>query len=376
MLLEPGSNTDACVARALGAVMRKAAIACGVIGVILLVGAGLMAWWITPSYIARLPSDYNKTRTYSGTIGSLINPAALATGNLSAAVKTGLPQTVKNSVKVTQTSGNTALVRNTITVTSSGRQIGALTSNYAVDRTSLAATGSHPSNWHVTNARGLTFSWPIPAKKQNYTGWVPYTLSTTPLTYVAQMQHGGVNTYEYQSTVPPTRITNPQVLAVLPKSLPVALLPRIEAAGLISRSQLGGLARAFPGAKAIPLAYTYQSTSTYWVAPDTGIVVDVHRSERQLGAIALPNGKVIPLLPVLADSFKATSSSVSAAATDANNGSSTITTWGTIVPIVAAAVGFVLVVLAIILWMRGRSRGRPVQVTPGQRHPSPAGQIS
>ena len=165
-------------------------------------------------------------------------------------------------------------------------------------------------------------------------------------------------------------------LALLPKSLPVALLARIEAAGLISRSQLAGLARAFPGAKTIPLAYSYQSTSTYWVAPATGIVVDVHRSEREVGNIALPDGKTIPLLPVLADSFKATPASVSAAATDANNGSSTITTWGTIVPIVAAAVGFVLVVLAIVLWMRGRSRGRPVAPAPGQRHPSPAGQIS
>jgi hypothetical protein len=356
--------------------MRKAAIACGAVGVILLVAAGLLAWWITPSYIARLPGNYNKVRTYSGTIGTLIDPAALATGNLSGAVKTGLPETVTNSVRVTQTSGNTALVRNAITVTSAGHQVGALTSNYAVDRTSLAATGSHPASWHVTNARGLTFSWPIDAKRQNYTGWVPYTLSTTPLTYVTQVQHGGVNTYEYQSNVPPTRITNPQVLALLPKSLPVALLARIEAAGLISRSQLAGLARAFPGAKTIPLAYGYQSTSTYWVAPATGIVVDVHRSEREVGNIALPDGKTIPLLPVLADSFKATPASVSAAATDANNGSSTITTWGTIVPIVAAAVGFVLVVLAIVLWMRGRSRGRPVAPAPGQRHPSPAGQIS
>ncbi len=356
--------------------MRKTAIACGVVGVVLLVAAGLMAWWITPTYIARLPSDYSKVRTYDGTIGTLINPAALATGNLSAAVKTGLPHTVKNSVKVTQTSGNTALVKDTITDTTSGRQIGALTSNYAVDRQSLEATGSHPASWHVTNARGLTFSWPIGAKKQNYTGWVPFTQSTTPLTYVTQVQHGGVNTYEYQSNVPPTRITNPQVLAVLPKALPVALLARIEAAGLISPSQLAGLARAFPGAKTIPLAYTYQSTSTYWVAPDTGIVVDVHRSEREVGGIALPGGKTIPLLPVLADSFSGTPSSVSAAAADANNGSSTITTWGMIVPIVAAAVGFVLVVLAIVLWLRGRSRGRPVAPAPGQRHPSPAGQIS
>ena len=53
-----------------GAVMRKAAITCGVIGIVLLVAGGLLAWWITPTYIARLPSNYNKTRTYTGTIRS------------------------------------------------------------------------------------------------------------------------------------------------------------------------------------------------------------------------------------------------------------------------------------------------------------------
>ena len=53
--------------------MRKAAISSGVIGVVLLVAGGLLAWWITPSYIARLPSNYNKTRTYTGTIRSLVS---------------------------------------------------------------------------------------------------------------------------------------------------------------------------------------------------------------------------------------------------------------------------------------------------------------
>jgi len=33
--------------------MRKAAISSGVVGLILLVASALLAWWITPSYIAR-----------------------------------------------------------------------------------------------------------------------------------------------------------------------------------------------------------------------------------------------------------------------------------------------------------------------------------
>ncbi len=356
--------------------MRKAAVASGVIGVVLLVAAGLMAWWITPSYIARVPSDYNKTRTYNGTIRSLFDPAALASGNLAAAIRTGLPATLTDQVKVQQTSGNTALVQDTRTITTSGKPVASTTSHYAVNRQTLAATTSHPGNWSVTPATGLTVSWPLGAKQQNYTGWVYLTHTTTPLKYVKQAQQGGITTYEYQATVAPAPIKNAQALAGLPKTLPVSLLPRLSAAGLIPASQLATLAKAFPHVTSIPLGYTYQASNTYWVAPSTGLVVNVSTNETEMAGIALPTGKIIPLIPVLADSYHASPASLSAAVSDANNGSSSISTWGVIVPIVAAAVGFLLVVLAVILWMRRRSRGRPVDVGHGQRHPSPAGHVS
>ncbi len=356
--------------------MRKAAVSFGVIGVVLLVAAGLMAWWITPTYIARVPSDYNKTRTYDGTIRSLFDPAALASGNLAAAIKTGLPAKLTDQVKVQQTSGNTALVQDTRTISAAGRPVSATTSHYAVNRQTLAATSSHPGSWSVTPATGLTVSWPLGAKQQNYTGWVYLTQTTTPLKYVKQAPQGGINTYQYQATVPPTPIKNPQALAGLPKTLPVSLLPRLSAAGIIPARQLASLAKAFPHATSIPLGYTYQASNTYWVAPSTGLVVNVSNSETEMAGIALPTGKIIPLIPVLADTYHASPASLSAAVTDANNGSSTISTWGVIVPIVAAAVGFVLVVLAVVLWMRRRSKGRPVDVDHGQRHPSPAGHVS
>ena len=356
--------------------MRKAAISCGVVGVVLLIAAGLMAWWITPTYIARVPSGYNKTRVYTGTIRSVVNPQALATGNLAAAIKTGLPGTLSDQVRALQTSGNTALIQDTRTVTAGGTTVAKTVERYAVNRQNLQATTSHPSGWNVTPAKGLTVSWPLGAKKQNYTGWVYLAQTTTPLKFVRQAPQGGINTYEYQAAVPPTPIKNTQVLAGLPKTLPVALLPRISAAGLISPAQLASLEKAFPHATTIPLGYTYQAANTYFVAPATGLVVNVANSETEMGGIALPNGRIIPLLPVLSDSYHATPASLRAAVTDARNGSSTITTWGVTVPIIAAAVGFLLVVLAILLWILGRSRGRPVDVVPGRRHPSPAGQIS
>ena len=353
--------------------MRKTAISAGVIGLVLLIAAALMAWWITPSYIARMPSGYNTTRTYDGTIRSLFNPAALATGNLAGAIKTGLPATITETVKVQQTSGNTALVQDTRAITAAGTAVGQTVSPYALDRQTLEATSSHPSSWNVIPATGLTVSWPLGAKQQNYTGWVYQTDTTTTLRYVKQVQQGGINTYEYQATVPPTVIKNPQLLASLPKSLPVSLLPRLQAAGLISPTVLASLAKAFPGATSVPLGYTYQAANTYYVAPGTGLVVNLSNSEAEMGGIALPGGKIIPVLPVLAYTYHASPASLSAAVNDANNGSSTINAWGVIAPIAAAAVGFLLVVLAVILWIRGGSRGRPAETAHPERHPAPAG---
>jgi hypothetical protein len=139
-------------------------------------------------------------------------------------MRRNLPGTFTQNVKTQQTSGNTALIQETRTVKASGSTVGTLVSHYAVDRQTLMATRNHPSGWKVTPASGITVSWPLGAKKQNYTGWVIYTESTTSLKYVNQTQQGGISTYQYHATVPPTQIKNPQVLAALPQSLPVSPL--------------------------------------------------------------------------------------------------------------------------------------------------------
>jgi Porin PorA len=356
--------------------MRKAAIASGVLGLIFLLAAALLAWWITPSYIARLPSSYNKTRTYDGTIRSLVVPSALATGNLAAAVRTNLPATLTDHVKTLQTSGNTAQVQDTRTISAAGSQVSKTVNNYALDRSTLMATKSHPSNWSITPASGIVVSWPLGAKKQNYTGWVPLTQTTTPLRYVTQAKQGGINTYEYQTVVHPTIIKDTQVLSRLPGALPAALLPRIAAAGIIPAADVAALSKAFPGATSIPVKYTYQAANAYWVDPNTGLVINVANNEVETGNIALPNGKLIPIFPILSDTYHASPASLSQAVTDAKNGSTTISTWGVTVPIICLCIGFVLVVAAVVLWLLGRSRGRPVQMPERQRHPSPAGSIS
>jgi hypothetical protein len=356
--------------------MRKAAVTCGAIGLIFLLFAALLAWWITPSFVARLPSSYNKTRTYDGTIHKLLVPADLAGANPASAVKTNLPATLTEQVKVLQTSGNSALIEDIRTVKAAGSQVARTDSHYSVDRKTLEATAPHPSSWIVTPAKGLTVSWPLGAKKQNYTGWVPLTNTTTPLKFVGEAKQGGITTYAYRASVPATRITNQQVLGNLPSSLPTSLVPNLIRAGLVTPSQAASLATVFPHATSIPLAYTYQATNTYYVAPATGLVVNVANNETETANVRLPGGGLAPVTPVLSDSYHASPSSLSAAVSDANSGSGAITAFGVALPLALLVIGSVLVLTAIFLWMRKRSRGRPVDTRHGQRHPSPAGRIS
>jgi hypothetical protein len=337
--------------------MRKTAIACGAVGLFLVLVAFLLAFWITPSYIARLQGNSNTVRNYDGQVLTVVNPAALGSGNLAAAVTTGVPESLRRQVSVKQTAGNTALVRDSTTATASGRTIGSISSDYALSRTTFEATASHPSNWSITKATGLTFNWPLDAKQHNYTGWVPFTETTVPLRYVRQQPQDGINTNVYTATVPATPVRNPQVLHGLPTLLPVSLLPEIVKAGLIPASVVSDLATAYPNASAVPVSYVYSSTSTYWVAPPTGIVVNAQTTERQVATIVLPGGRLVPVFPVLADSFAFTPSTVHSAVSDATNGSGTINTWANAVPIAAGLVGFVLVVAAALLWIRGRRHG-------------------
>lgn len=357
--------------------MRKTAIACGALGLILVLAAFLLAFWITPSYIARLQSNSNTVRNYDGRVLTLVNPAALASGNLSGAVITGIPETLRRQVRVLQTSGNTALVHDTTTATGTGRIIGSISSQYAISRTSFEATASHPSSWNVTRATGLTFNWPIGAKQQNYTGWVPFTQTTVPLRYVRQEPQNGINTNVYEATVPSTPVRNDQVLRTLPMALPVSLLPEIVKAGLIPATVPAELARAYPNATSVPVSYEYSGTSTYWVAPPTGIVVNAKTTESQVASIVMPGGKLVPVFPVLSDTYAYTSPTVGSAVSDAKNGSSTINTWGTGVPIAAGIVGFLLLLAAALLWLRGRRHGvggreyRVAGPSPGPAHAEP-----
>ena len=346
--------------------MTKTRIACAVVGVLSLVAAALMAWWITPSYVARIPDGKNISRNYEGTFQTLLDPTALASGNLLGAIKQNVPMSVAQDVKVEKTSGGKALISDSRTTSAGGTKVEQTKWEYAVDRKSLEAVSSHPSSWNVIPAQGLTVSWPFGAKKKNYQGWTPETQSVATLTYLRSEKKQGITTYVYEAKVAPTKIVDPQILATLPKQLPASLLKLLGTAGALPAAQAGQLAQLLPELPAeVTLAYTFQDDSTFWIDPNTGLVIDVQRNQQRIAAIALPNGTVVPLIPAVAATYQTAPASAQSAADDARHGRTVIRWLGVYLPIILLALGFVLLVLAGGLGLLRGRRQRPVASASG-----------
>ncbi|NUP53252.1 MAG: DUF3068 domain-containing protein [Catenulispora sp.] len=350
--------------------MTKTRITCAVLGVICLVAAALMAWLVTPKWVARVPSDHTVDRTYEGTFKSLLDPGVLAQGNLQQAIKSNVPLTVVQHVQVDKTSGNKALISDTRTTSAAGAKVEQTKWDYAIDRRSLEAISNHPSDWVVIPAQGLTVSWPFGAEKKNYQGWTPETRTTTPLTYLREEKKQGITTYVYEAKAPSAKIVDDQILAVLPKTLPLALLRQLGQGGALPAGEAAQLAQILPQLpESVPLAYTFQDDSTFWVDPSTGLVIDVHRTQQRVAGIALPTGTAVPLLPVAVAAYQDTAASSQKAADEARHGRTVIRWLGVYLPIILLAVGVVLVLLALLL----RGRRRPAAAAPSDVPPTGGG---
>jgi hypothetical protein len=333
-------------------ILRSGAV---VLGVVLIVGAFLTAFWITDSYVARLPDDVNAQRPLAGTFNTLLDGQALAQGNLAGALKHNVPLSIDRNVKVLKTSDNTALVSDARTTHAAGTTVEQTTWQYAVDRRSLEPVANHPSDWSVVDAHGLTISFPFDAKKQTYTGWVPETATTVPVNYSGTEQRSGLQTYVYEATIPTSRITDSQVLAGLPKALPKSELMLLVQFGPLTPDQQQKLTALLPTlADPVPLSYTLQGNDTFWVEPETGSVIDVKRVQQRVAAITGPDGTLIPLLPVVDAAYQQTSAAVASAADDANDGRDAIEWVGTIIPIIAGVVGALLILGALLIHRRRR----------------------
>jgi hypothetical protein len=335
----------------------KVAVALAAVGALCLIAAAALVWVVLPNQ-ARLPADTNVTRTFDGTAKLLLNPTALAAGDLTKVLLRDVPVTAERTVKTLDSDGDVARVSDTRTLrTADGTDLGGSEAAYAVDRTSLEAADDHPDGWDVVDHSGLTVSWPIGTEKKDYVGWVGDTRTTTPLRYARTQERDGVDTYVFEAAVAAAPIKDEQVLAALPESLPPAVLGQLAAVLPVPAELQAQLAQVVPRLTAdVPLTYTYESTSTYWVEPETGVVVDVERTEIRKVGLELPGTPVPPSIVVYDVTTAVTDASVSEATDDATDGRDAIRLFGTILPVVLLIVGILALLPAVAKAVAGRRR--------------------
>jgi hypothetical protein len=340
--------------------MRKWSIVSGVVGIVLIAGALVVAYAVAPA-VVKLPGDTNITRTYAGTASSLLNPVAIASGNVSQAILHNVPIVATHHTQVLDTTSSDAKIADTKTLSAAGQQLSSSTFNYSVDRKNMGRGGSFSD---VTKQTGLTFNFPIHTQKQNYVGWLSDTGQSTTLRYAGTTTRGGKHVDVFTTASQPQPLTDPNQLKTLPTSLPKAALPGLAQANGVPASALAAAQSLLAQLPAnIPLAYTYQVTGAYYVSPTSGVVVDVNQHEVRSVGIAGVSG--LPTFPVADITFTSTPQSLAAAAKDATNKGNDINLVESTIPWALGIAGGVLFALGCILYYMSRRR-EPTVVSPTQ----------
>jgi hypothetical protein len=350
--------------------MRRISLFVGLfVGILLIAAAPIVRWAVAPA-VTVLPANTDTVRVYTGTASTVMNPGLLRGTLFGPALLRDQPVSVVHHVTVLDTKGTSALVRENKKVLLQNDAIADVTHGYAVDRKTLGRGTGYVG---VTAQTGLTFNWPIHTQKHGYVGWVSDTQATTPLVYSGEATRGGVKTYVYKAAVPAARITDPAELQGLPASLSKATLASMTPSLGLSIDQLKALSTVLATLPdPVPLGYLFSATSTYWVAPDSGIVVDVASHEvRTAGFVT--GGQIVPVGPVLDLTYAAPAGTLTAAASDAKDKASQMQLISTTIPLVALITGGVLVLVLVgaAFFTHRRRRTTPPQVAAPPREVTP-----
>jgi hypothetical protein len=332
---------------------------------VLLVAAGLVVMLAVVPGMKQLPADTDTTRTYEGTMATLVNPQTFESMN-------DLPIELERHFYVVETDGDLALVAEERKMTSAGQTLQEGVNHFSVDRVTMLWSDDYPEEWAENQGfwprEGYVMGWPMDTPQEDLTGWSDDYMSTVPLTFVEEATHerSGMTLYKFTSASEPKPIVDEMVQGMgLPSELPkeqlALLLGRADLSAAV-KAMLPSLVEQLPAT--VPLGYYYDYEGTYWIDPATGIIVDTQKREtRTVGldpdVIAgtplalLPEDQLAALrLPVIDYTYTATDASVEEAKADAEDGAGKLQLYGVILPIVGIALGAVLLVLGVVAMRR------------------------
>jgi len=347
---------------------KKGALAFLIVGILLVLIALVIKVVIYPS-MAVWPDDVDAVRTYEGTLHVMLNPAAaaalqdpaaLATLDLSQLILRDMDVTISRHVTTEETKGNKAIVLEEVRASGPPDPIPAVLSGdswYAIDRKTMNAVPDFSDNDNIPNREGLVIGFPIGTEKKNYPGWNGDAQRVTgDAEFVREEKHAasGLNTYVFGSESPPVEIVDPAKLAIFPPGVPKVLIQNMMAAGMIEltaddAAMFEQILPTLPDL--VPLKYTYEYETVYWIEPTTGVLVDYTKHEVRWAAIEF--GPMLKqVLKVFELSYNTSDESVKDAAEDAKDAKGLIDLLGTTVPMLLVVGGLVLGVIGVVLFLR------------------------
>jgi hypothetical protein len=207
---------------------------------------------------------------------------------------------VQRTIAVQDTSGGSALVRDElVTRTPQGRLSRSVT-HYALDRATMAGTDEHPPEWNETanywTRRGLVCGWPFDVNAGDYWGWVDPYRRAVPVRFVGEVVHAdtGLTAYRYASSGMPQPVAQEEVAFLgLPTTISKELLLTVmdtSQANPVLRRLLPDVLAAWPG-PGMPIAYSWEFHTQYWIEPRTGVVLDLRT--RQILRVGLAEEVIV-----------------------------------------------------------------------------------
>lgn len=311
------------------------------VGAFLLVAAPLVKWYLAPR-AAKVPLDqYSVSESVSDGKSVVLDKGTVK-------IRTGLTLTNRQVVQGDSEAGNgtTAVWDSLVRLADSdGKMVDASSERVAFDRVTAMAVDCCGQAYNGVELKheGLSFKFPFDTRRVNYPFFDPDTRKAWPMEYQGEESLLGLRLYHFQQKIPATDVETLEA--------PLSLLGQ-------------------PGDGSISVRRYFENVTDVLVEPTTGIIVK--GSQHQVQTLRDTGGT--PYVTVADVNATYTEATQRSYADDAKSAMSQLSLVRTVMPVVAAAAGLLLIVLGLILvGTIGRAprpavapqRRQPTQVYPG-----------
>ncbi len=305
--------------------------------------AGVLRFVAVP-VLTKLPGDTDTVAHYEGT-ATLLNSAALKSGDTAHALMSNVPITVDRHIYVSSTSGDTAVVHDEAVINGPN----GLTINqkhvYALDRVTLLEAPA-PDGAEVESHTGVTVALAMdPPADDSQSYWDSGTQAAVPLRYKGSDSVHGRDVQRYEASAQGA-LKNSMTLSTLPAQLPKALVEQLLPS-LPAGSQ-DALRTALPTLPdLVPLAYSASNALNVAVDSALGLPITAAQQQKVVAGVEA-DGKRIDLLPVMALDIKTTDASADTSADKARSAGEKLNLLADYIPLAALILGVVVIVIGIV----------------------------